>query len=150
MYGCLTRTLDRRLSNTTVNRPASFDLDLFDINKKNVGEGDATLSHPPLSYILHPLHTLRKFAMVYIYIFSSSSRSIISRHENDQHGSKPAYRPHQYLHNIAFLLESGFTYADVAAKTSTLLALVITARQNANMPVNATAIANRSRVLATK
>jgi hypothetical protein len=34
MYGCLTRTLDRRLSNTTVNRPASFNLDLFDITRR--------------------------------------------------------------------------------------------------------------------
>ncbi len=66
MYRCLTRTLDRRLSSTTVNRPPSFDLNLFDIKKKNVGEEDATLSHPPLSHILHPLHTLHKFAMVYI------------------------------------------------------------------------------------
>ena len=34
MYGCLTRTLDRRLSNTTVNRPASFNIDLFDITRR--------------------------------------------------------------------------------------------------------------------
>ncbi len=151
MYGCLNHTLDQWLSNAAVNRPTSFDPDLFDINKKNDGEEDARLSYPQLSHILHTLRTLHKYAIIYIHIFSSSStRSIISRHENNQHSSKPVYHPHQYLHDIAFLLEGGFTYADVAANTSTLLARVVTARQNANMPVNATAIANRSRVLATK
>jgi hypothetical protein len=43
-----------------------------------------------------------------------------------------------------------FAYAEVAAKTSTLLALVVTARQKANMPVKATVIANRCSVFATK
>lgn len=66
MYGCLTRTLDPQLSNAAVNRPASFDLDLFDINKKSDGEEDATLSHPQLSHILHTLHTLHKCAIIYI------------------------------------------------------------------------------------
>ena len=42
------------------------------------------------------------------------------------------------------------TYAEVAPKISTLLALVVTARQNANRPARAVAIASRSRVLDTK
>lgn len=45
---------------------------------------------------------------------------------------------------------SVFAYADVATKTSTLLALVNIARQSAKTPVNATVIYSRTRVLATK
>lgn len=42
------------------------------------------------------------------------------------------------------------THAEVAANISTLLALVVAAKQNANRPVKATAIASRSSVLDTK
>ena len=82
------------------------------------------------------------------FITASGNISIVPSHENDLYSSKPEQDCCQH-----YSTRKDFdvnTHAEVAPKISTLLAMVVVAKQNANSPVNATAIANRSRVFDTK